>query len=640
MRGNEGRRVPPHVAAAMAALVVAACASPVRSPIVARPVPAPAPAAASPTAAAPLTPPGLAPDQPPAAVSSPVPSPSPRPAVPLGASPPPSPPAPAIPPSAAAEIPADPPPASAAVMARFPEPAVSYATPAFETGRRAFTSNAELRAILSGLERRGGPGGAEVSVLEIGVSQAGEPLLALAFSRTGPLAPPAPPAPASASGSAPAAASPPMPSRRPAVLIVAGQHGDEPAGTEALLVVAQELASGRLERLLERVDVVLLPRANPDGAARFQRGTADGTDLNRDHLILQTPEAQAMARLLLDVAPVVVLDLHEYAVGGAFVEKFGALPRFDVLLQTATVANLPAFIAKAAEEWFRQPLVAGLRNAGLSADWYATTTADPADRKLSMGGVGPQLFRNAAGLRNAVGVLVESRGGGMGRVDLKRRVQAQVVSVHTVLGQAAGRAADLVKLRQFVERETAALACQGEAVLEAAPTPSEYALSVLDGDTGAIRRLNVNWDSALALRVVRSRPRPCGYWLAAGQTEAVRRLHLLGIEVQQLDEAGEVRGESYREIAREPVGGEGEGSGAAHAGGPIRVRVQTVPALLELPADGYYVSLEQPLANLAIAVLEPESPASFAAHRLIDNPAALARVLQRPTLRLSAVPVR
>ena len=516
---------------------------------------------------------------------------------------------------------------------------MTFATPAFEGGRREFTSNAELRTILQGLERQSA-GGAEVRMLETGSSQSGEPILALVFRR--PLAADAAATgvPSSPAASASATRATPLPgaaivSRRPAVVVVAGQHGDEPAGTEALIVVAQDLASGRSERILDRVDVVLVPRANPDGAARFQRGAADGADINRDHLLLNTPEAQAHARLLVEFEPIVVLDLHEYAVGGAFVEKFDALQRFDVLLQAASVANLPPFVGKAAEEWFRQPLVANLRTAGLSADWYATTSANPADRKLSMGGVGAQIGRNAAGLRHSVSLVVETRGGGLGRIDLKRRVQSHVVAVNSVLANAATRAGDLVKLRQFVDRETAARACQGEAVLEAAPTPSEYTLSVLDRDNGAIRRINVNWDSALALRIVKSRPRPCGYWIAASQSDAVRRLQLLGIEVSQLEEAGEVRGEGYRETARQPVGND-----AVHAGGPIRIQLQTVPALLEFPAGGYYVSLEQPLAHLAIAALEPESPASFAANRVIDNVASLARVLQRPTMRLTQLPVR
>jgi hypothetical protein len=148
--------------------------------------------------------------------------------------------------------------------------------------------------------------------------------------------------------------------------------------------------------------------------------------------------------------------------------------RFDALFQYATTANLAPFVTKAAEEWFRQPLLASLRSAGLSVDWYATASADPADRTLTMGSVAPQVGRNASGLRNAVSLLVETRGGGLGRVDLKRRVQTQVVAVTACSRAPPSTPTTSTKLRQFVDRETIAFACQGQVVLEAAPTPSEY----------------------------------------------------------------------------------------------------------------------------------------------------------------------
>jgi hypothetical protein len=507
----------------------------------------------------------------------------------------------------------------AAVAAHFPEPALTFATPAFEPGRQAMTRDDELRSILFGLER-----GSEIKVLSLGSSQAGRPIEALAFTR------PAPAPVVAASGVAATA------TRRPTVVVIAGQHGDEPAGSEALIVIAQELADGRLASVLDRVDVVLVPRANPDGANAFTRAAADGTDINRDHLLLRTPEARALTRLVGELAPVVVLDLHEYPVDAGFEAKFGGVQRFDALLQYATVANLPPFVTRAAEEWFRQPLVASLKGAGLSSDWYATTTVDPTDRRLAMGGVGPQISRNANGLRNAVSLLVETRGGGLGRTDLKRRVQAQVVATTSVLTSAANHAADLVKLRQFVDRETASLACKGEVVLDAALTPGEYAYSMIDRDSGEIRRLTVAWESALQLRPLKSRPRPCGYWLAAAESDAVQRLRLLGIEVQQLAEIAEVRGETYRETGRETL--TAPAGVAANAGAATRLRVQTTPSLLDLAAGGYYVSLEQPLANLAVAVLEPEAPSSFAANGVIASVGGEARILLRPEIRMTAVP--
>ena len=110
----------------------------------------------------------------------------------------------------------------------------------------------------------------------------------------------------------------------------------------------------------------------------------------------------------------------------------------------------------------------------------------------------------------------------------------------------------------------------------------------------------------------------------------MRRLRLLGIEVQQLELAGEMRGETYRETGRD----------AAAAQGGARLRVQTQPVLLDVPAGSFFVSLEQPLANLAIAVLEPESPAGYAANGVIANVTSVARVLARPELRATPCPER
>jgi len=586
-----------------ACLLLAACGTPFKLPPLPEPGPAVAATGPAPPSAA-SAPPRSAAESGSAAtaVAQPVPA---RPVPPLVV---------AATPSLAAG-----PAVPAAVAAHFPEPALTFASPAFEPGREAMTRDDELRSILFGLERNAtiGERGSEIKVLALGSSQSGRPIEAIAFTR------PAPAAALAASGVAATGA------RRPAVVVMAGQHGDEPAGTEALIVVAQELASGRLG-VLDRIDVILVPRANPDGADASTRVAANGTDVNRDHLLLRTPEARSLTRLIAERAPVVVLDLHEYPVDAAlWTSRFGAVQRFDVLFQYATAANLPPFITKAAEEWFRAPLVTGLGIAGFSIDWYHTVSADPADRRVSMGAAAPQLGRNAHGLTNAVSLLVETRGGGIGRTDFKRRVQAQLTAVGNVLGSAASRAADLAKLRQFVDRDVAAAACKGEAVIEAGLTASEYALPMLDPQTGAIRRVTVTWDSALELRALKTRPRPCGYWLAPSETEAVRKLRLLGIEVVQLDAAGEMRGETYRETSREPAAGPGNGP---------RLRVQTQPVLIDVPVGSFFVSLEQPLANLAIAVLEPESPAGYVANGVIGGVGGVARVLARPDLRATAVP--
>ncbi|MFT3666460.1 M14 family metallocarboxypeptidase [Piscinibacter sp.] len=534
------------------------------------------------------------------------PAPQVRPAAAAVPAPPPvQPPAPAPAPSVAAPASAPQPaaPYGAAVMARFPEPAVRYATPAFEPGRTAFTSNAELQTQLRAIVRDAKGVGVRAQLLAAGVSQTGAPIEALLLSRQADVAPAA----LRASG-------------RAAVLLIGQQHGDEPAGAEALLVVARSLAQGTLAPLLERIDVIVLPRANPDGAQAGQRATASGIDLNRDHLLLRTPEAQAIAGLMRDYAPAVVADAHEYAAVQPYLERFGAVARADALLQYAMAAGVHEYVGRAAEEWFRRPLLERLQKEGLSSDWYHTLGAPPEPRRVAMGAPLPDTARNAAGLRHAVALLVESRGSDLGRTHLARRVHTQVVAMGSILASAAARADDLVKLRRFVETETASRACGGELVVEAAETPSEYQLRLIDPASGADVALGVAWDSALQLRALRARPRPCGYWLAAGEREAALRLRGLGLTVQRADEQGVVRGESYREAA---------------APSPV----ETLPALLDVAPGSWYVPLDQPLAGLASAALEPDAPGSYAASGLIAaGTRGVARVLARPGFRLGTLP--
>ena len=603
-------------------LLVSACATVDLGP--SRPLPRPVPVASPPAPIAlpaPLPPP--APGSAPVAQTAPVAETAP---VLTPALPPPVPLEDGVPaaPSAAASAPYGP-----AVAARFPDPLVTYKTPAFEPGRDTFTSNAEMHAAIVRLVRGSNQrlGGTQVTLLSLGNSQQGTPLEALLFARstTSPI------------GSTPRVIDALAPGR-PTVLIIGQQHGDEPAAGEAALVIAQELAGGRLESVLDRINVVVMPRANPDGAEAGRRVAANGIDINRDHLLLRTPEAQAQARLMREFAPIVVVDAHEYTVVGRFLEKFGAVQKYDALLQYATTANLPEFVTKAAEEWFREPLVARLREEGLSSEWYYTTSSDPADRKVSMGGTQPDTGRNVHGLANAVSILVETRGVGLGRLHLKRRVHTQVTAIGSILQSAALRAGDMVKLRTFVDNEVARSACTGSMVVEAAPTPSEYRLVMLDPVTGVDRPMTLAWDSALELRALKTRPRPCGYWIADTESDAAERLRALGLQVLRIDAAGEFRGEFYREVGRETGARQDVRGAMAEPGGVVRLRVQTVPALLDVKPGGYYVPLDQPLANLAIAALEPDTQNSFFANGIVGSVTGQARVLVRPDFRTTPLP--
>ena len=507
------------------------------------------------------------------------------------------------------------PPYSAAVAAQFPDPAVAYATPGLGKDRRAFTTNAELAQWLQSLDDPAQRGATRTRLLNLGMSQRGEPILGLLATR--------------AAGTDPVQLDQ---SGRPTVVLIGQQHGDEPAGSEALLVISRELTQGLLEPLLDRINVVIVPRANPDGAAAGTRVTANGVDMNRDHLLLNTPEARALARVVNDYRPILVVDAHEYTVAGRYLQKFNAIQRYDALLQYTTTANYPEFLTKASQEWYHPPMVAALKAQGLTSDWYYTTSNNPDDKRISMGGTQPDTGRNVNGLKNAVSLLIETRGVGIGRMHIQRRVHAQVTAITSALRSTAERANNLEQVRSFVARDISAQACRDQVVVEAAATPTQRELEFLDPETGAVRPIRVEWNSSLTLRPTKTRARPCGYWLAASATTAVERLKMLGIQVMRVAEPGSALADTYRETARESGDRQDVIGTIAGGSGIIRVQVTPMRSAIDVPAGSFYVPLNQPRANLAVAALEPDTQNSYFANRLIDELGQTARIMNNPSL--------
>jgi hypothetical protein len=110
------------------------------------------------------------------------------------------------------------------------------------------------------------------------------------------------------------------------------------------------------------------------------------------------------------------------------------------------------------------------------------------------------------------------------------------------------------------------------------------------------------------------------------------------VQVRRVDELGELRGEAYTELARE-FGARTDVRGSiADGGGVLRVKVALAPALIDAGVGSYYVGLDQPLAHLVVAALEPDTQSSFVTNRIVDNVSAIARVLRPPELKTTAMP--
>ncbi len=487
-----------------------------------------------------------------------------------------------------------------AVAARFPDPQIEINTPAFAAGKVDFTSQAELEGFIDGLARRS----RDLRVSIIGYSQEKRAIPLLVFARPA----------AAAGGDA-------QKNGKPTVLIIGQQHGNEPAGGEAALALAAELASGAA--ILDRVNVLIVPRANPDGAFHFVRGLANGADVNRDHLLEGTPEGRALGRVFVDFQPDVVLDCHEFGVKTRWFEKFGGLQKSDALIQYATVSNLAPSLTVVAENMFRAPLIAALGAAGLSQSWYYASSYDMTDKVVSMGGVVPDTGRNIAGLRNAVSFLIETRGVGIGRAHYKRRVNTHLIAMRSMLDSAAANGPALLVVVRKLRLDTALAAGKGELIVAGTSTPTRHVLDLIDPQTGADKAVEVDWRSALEIQVRLKRARPYAYLLPASETEAARRLAQLGVTVLRVQQETSVDGERYRITAvkesRKDDVRRNDDDGAANV---VQISTAVEPTRLSARTGDFYVPLDQPLANVIAAALEPETQSSYAANRVLGLPKA------------------
>jgi hypothetical protein len=82
------------------------------------------------------------------------------------------------------------------------------------------------------------------------------------------------------------------------VLLWSQMHGDEPTTTRALLdlfgMIDRSSRTPEVGKVLQSLTLLFIPMLNPDGAERFKRRTASGTDMNRDAVVLRTPEARLL----------------------------------------------------------------------------------------------------------------------------------------------------------------------------------------------------------------------------------------------------------------------------------------------------------------------------------------------------------
>jgi hypothetical protein len=119
------------------------------------------------------------------------------------------------------------------------------------------------------------------------------------------------------------------------IFVMAGQHGDEKYSRQAAERLISHLIKTKANEFPKNC-IAIMSNANPDGAYKNKRRTADGIDMNRDHLILTSEENRAIHSFIRSWKPNLIIDVHNYPPKTKYLEEKNYVFYHDVLIDVPT----------------------------------------------------------------------------------------------------------------------------------------------------------------------------------------------------------------------------------------------------------------------------------------------------------------
>jgi hypothetical protein len=397
-------------------------------------------------------------------------------------------------------------------------------------------------------------------------------------------------------------------SGKPLVFITGNVHGGERAGREGTLQLIRELALGSARPLLDRVNVLIVPSLNPDGAERRSRTNTLGYDMNRDFIVAETPEISAtLEEVLLQWWPDVYVDVHN---GGAYPYHL----TYQATLHPSADAQLVAFARGPLYDGVRRHLEAqnmrtywysGPRRNAETGEWSWQTT-DPWVRKQHSYG----------GLQNMITLLYEIPGAWSLREQADNAREGMIGLIRFVAEEAAAVRGTVVEARR---RTLSAPSDHVVVSVERSAYPQPEQFYVMEDNeprlvTGINRTLYVASET---------RARPWAYAFDHNLHGIAALLRRHAIEVERLEAPVEATAERFR---LDSIGW----SSAPYQGHlNATPRVQVVPGTVTLPTGTYLVRMTQNAARIISELLEPDTDDSVVVWNFLDHALPGQDALQR-----------
>lgn len=228
------------------------------------------------------------------------------------------------------------------------------------------------------------------------------------------------------------------------ILIFGQQHGNEQSSKECLLLLIRDMH--RYQNWLDFAEIWIVPQVNPEGADINERRNSNGIDLNRDHVVLDAPETQALQLLFQRTLPHVTIDIHEYYPYRESWEDFGGFKNFDVQVGVPTNINVDERIREFATYEALPVIERHLNEKGFSFHNYLVGPV-PTKGRTRHSTVDVNDGRQSFAIRNTLSFIYEGINGKDGYVEsLERRTYGQYEAVVALLSLLVDRSEEVVSI--------------------------------------------------------------------------------------------------------------------------------------------------------------------------------------------------
>jgi hypothetical protein len=409
------------------------------------------------------------------------------------------------------------------------------------------------------------------------------------------------------------------------VLVQAGIHSGEIEGKDAGLMLLRDIAvTKKFPELLDHVTVLFIPILNVDGHERFGpynrinqngpiemgwRTTANGLNLNRDHLKADTGEMRAWLRLFNEWLPDFFLDSH--TTDGA-----------DYQYVITYIADIFGNMVPGLTQWTRDVYVRNMERtmaeAGYPLSPYVLLVEWPNPRSGIAAWVStPRFAQGYASMQNRPGVLIESH--------MLKEYSERVSGTYEMIKQTL----ELLDRERKGLREaiTGADAYTASPLFREQPFPLRFSVDrsesvMIDFEGVAYESVKSDLTGGMwyqfsgtpetfeipyfsKQKILATAELPEAYIIPPEWASVIERLDLHGIELKRLDSPATLEVHTYRFTNQKWQEDPYEGR---H---PMRFDIEPIVEKRAFPAGSVVVDMNQRRSQVAAHILEPLGPDSY-----------------------------